>query len=179
MDGIPLRSDHPCELASTAVQRRRYTYTQTFSLFTIKPGESTKIHYYIFFYVNVYLFILLIGCNFWYSHLLFSLFYQKTDLERVYTVGSVIIKNEREIFAWQNEGAKKKTTQKDKQATEIEGPIGRLWRHHAAAASTSAFPLATTKSMALLIYGVSIACPVYRLLPFLCVWFVMWISTHG
>ena len=87
MDGIPLRSDHPCELASTAVQRSRYTYIHTFSLFffTIKPGESTKM-YYLFFYVYVYLFILLIGCNIWYSHLSFSLFNQKTDLERVYTV---------------------------------------------------------------------------------------------
>lgn len=60
MDGIPLRSDHPCELAPAAVKHIRthsvVYITFTRNIFSIKLDVDAG-----FFY-----FILLIGCNIWY-----------------------------------------------------------------------------------------------------------------
>jgi hypothetical protein len=60
MDGIPLRSDHPCELAPAAVKHIR-THSVVYILhpqgiYSIKLDADAG-----FFY-----FILLIGCNIWY-----------------------------------------------------------------------------------------------------------------
>lgn len=60
MDGIPLRSDHPCELAPAAVKHIR-THSVVY-IHYIHKEYSIKLDADAgFFY-----FILLIGCNIWY-----------------------------------------------------------------------------------------------------------------